>query len=330
MKKAIIERISSFLGKKILVWGDIILDEYIYTSSSRISREAPVLITEFESDRFLLGGAGNVLLNIKKLGAVPVPVGLIGKDPTGVKVTAILEEKGIETSGLIKLNNFDTPRKTRIMSGGEHTKKQQVLRVDRINKRPVKKKEYDLMEKVLIDSIPDFDLLLISDYIYQSVNTDLYRRIRQEFPDKLFLVDSRENFNRFDSASYFIPNEPEMRRLFYNRKINDDQDFINAGKELIKKLHLSGLVLKRGQEGMLVLNRVGNTQKIEVYGGKDIVDVTGAGDTVISVISLGLLSGLSIFDSAWLANVAAGLVVMKEGAYPISDLELKDELKKIL
>lgn len=327
MNQDIFKKIKLFQDKKVIVWGDIILDEYIYTSSNRVSREAPVLITEFESNRFILGGAGNVLMNIKNLGGIPIPVGFIGQDETGKRIKKILKLEKIRTDGLVELKNFASPRKSRIVSGGEHTKKQQVLRIDRIFRKELSQDEYQQIPMILSKILKEVDLILISDYLHQSVHSEPYLKIRHQYPNKIFLVDSRENFDRFIKASYIIPNEPEIKKLFLKNKIENEEEYINLGMRLIGNLDLKGVILKRGQEGMLVILKDKKPVKIGIHGGKNIVDVTGAGDTVISVIGLGLLAGFDITDAAKLANTAAGLVVMKEGVYPISQGELLNEFK---
>lgn len=322
------EAVARFRGSEVIVWGDIILDEYIYTSSRRVSREAPVLITEYESNRLLPGGAGNVLMNVKALGGRPIPAGLIGDDETGGRILDILHEQGIDTRYLLKVPGGESPRKTRIMSGGEHTRKQQVLRIDRLNRRPLSPELYGELEGVLDRLLEDHELVLISDYLHRSVTAPVYRALRGKRPAGRFLVDSREHLNAFPGAFCFTPNEPEMRRLYPSREIRDSRDFLPLARELIREMNLQGLVLTRGQEGMTVFQESDSrVHEIPVHGSRSIVDVTGAGDTVISVIGLGILSGLSLPRAARLANVAAGVAVMHPGAYAISDRELFHALR---
>ena len=122
--------VSRFKNKKIVVWGDLILDQYVFTSAGRVSREAPVLVTEFEKNEYRLGGAGNVVMNLLTLGAVPLPVGFVGKDASGEILLDLLREQGIATASLVAADGFQTPLKSRILSGGDNTKKQQILRID--------------------------------------------------------------------------------------------------------------------------------------------------------------------------------------------------------
>ena len=327
MYKEFQNKIKKFTNQKVIVWGDIILDEYIYTTTGRISREAPVLVTEFESNEFKLGGAGNVVLNIKSLGAKPIPVGFIGEDSDGKILKEILKKNGIKLDYLIEVKNYKTPKKSRILSGGESTKKQQVLRIDKLNRLEINNTLYKKIEKILLDLLENIDLLIISDYIFESAKPDILNNIKKSFPSKLVTIDSRNNFLKFHNTTIATPNEPEVKRMFPDNNFYSEKDFFKAGLELLEKIEAEGIILKRGHKGLIVFEKNKKPKLINIYGSSDIVDVTGAGDTVISVLSLSLLSKASLLLSAQLANIAAGIVVMKEGAYPIHYKELYNELK---
>ncbi len=318
--------LENFKNRKVVVWGDLILDEYIYTSTSRISREAPVLVTEFEANDYKLGGAGNVIMNIKALGADPVPVGLVGNDADGRTLEAILTTKGISTQYLVKETGYKTPKKSRILSGGDNTKKQQVLRIDTLNKIKLDAALYEKLESNICRLLETTDLLILSDYLYESVKPEIFQNIKTKYPNKLYIVDSRKHFLKFGHVSIATPNEPEIKKIFPDKLFYSEDDFHAAGHELMEKLDAKGIILKRGHKGMLVFERDASPRPIDIFGSADIVDVTGAGDTVISVLGLGLLSGADLYSSAQLANIAAGYVVMKEGAYPISSEELNHVL----
>lgn len=318
--------IEGFQDKRILVWGDLILDEYIYTTTGRISREAPVLVTEFESNEFRPGGAGNVVLNIKTLGAVPIPVGVIGKNADGDALKEILNQNGISSEFLVALDHYRTPKKSRILSGGDNTKKQQVLRIDSLNRNEIEEQGLQKLEAILMQLLENIDFLIISDYLCQSVNSRVFKRIRQHYPSKTVIIDSRNHLPEFEHISIATPNEPEIKRIFPGTPFNTSQDFERAGFELMKQLNARGIILKRGHKGMIVFEKDQEPVTLEIHGSPNIVDVTGAGDTVISVIGLSLASGADLVSSARLANIAGGIVVMKEGAYPIHKDELVHEL----
>jgi rfaE bifunctional protein kinase chain/domain len=326
MQKKLLELLPGFRGKKIIVWGDLILDEYIYTTTSRISREAPVLVTEFESNEYILGGAGNVVMNVKMLGAVPIPVAFIGTGADGKTLRKILGQNSITTDYLVELDEYRTPKKSRILSGGENTKKQQVLRIDTLNKAEISKAAYRKIEETLRDLLKNIDYLIISDYLYKSVIPDVFDGIRQRFPSRNIIIDSRDHLMEFKNATIATPNEPEIKKLFPVKNFFSEQEFYEAGEELRTRLNAGGIVLKRGHKGMMVFEKDKSTEKIDIHGSSQIVDVTGAGDTVISVVSLALAAGADLLSAAQLANIAAGIVVMKEGCYPIGIHELENEL----
>jgi len=320
------EILHGFKGKKIIVWGDLILDEYIYTTTSRISREAPVLVTEFDSNEYILGGAGNVVMNLKTLGAVPIPAAFVGTNEDGKNLAKILEKNDVTTDYLVELEGYRTPKKSRILSGGENTKKQQVLRIDTLNKPQIEKTAYEKIESILLELLETVDYLILSDYLNKSVMPEVLAGLTGRFPGKTFIIDSRRNLQDFRGISIATPNEPEIKQLFPGKKFLSQEDFFDAGTELLERLNAKGIILKRGHKGMIVFERGKAPELIEIHGSSDIVDVTGAGDTVISVVSLALAAGADLVSAAKLATMAAGMVVMKEGAYPIGYHELEDEL----
>ncbi len=318
-----------FRGKKIIVWGDFILDEYIYTSTGRISREAPVLVTEYEESCFMLGGAGNVVHNLKSLGAEPVPVGFIGDDEAGERIRNIFSDLSIDTSYLSVVKGFTTPRKSRILSGRDNSRKQQVLRIDYLNKDIPGSAEYEELSGKLRSLLNNADLLLVSDYLKESVIPDIFAGIVNNFPDVSSIVDSRENLLKFKGVTYVTPNEPEIRNLFPSIRFRTTRDFIKAGQTLMSVLNCRGVVQKRGHKGMIVFEKNEDPVELPIHGVTEIVDVTGAGDTVISLLSLSIASGIGLLNSARISNIGASIVVMKEGAYPLKADELKIEISSV-
>ena len=320
---------DTFRGKKIIVWGDFILDEYIFTSTGRISREAPVLVTEYEESCFMLGGAGNVVHNLRSLGAEPVPVGFTGDDEAGERIRNIFSDLSVDTSFLSVVKEFTTPRKSRILSGRDNSRKQQVLRIDYLNKDIPGPAEYEELSGKLRSLLKNADLLLVSDYLKESVNPDLFKGIAKDFPDISSIVDSRENLLKFNGATYVTPNEPEIRNLFPAIRFRTTGDFIKAGQKLMAMLNCNGVVQKRGHKGMIIFEQHKDPVELPIHGVTEIVDVTGAGDTVISLLSLSIASDLGLLNSAKISNIGASMVVMKEGAYPLKAEELKSEMSLV-
>jgi rfaE bifunctional protein kinase chain/domain len=318
--------VSRFKNKRIVVWGDLILDQYVFTSAGRVSREAPVLVTEFEKNENRLGGAGNVVMNLLTLGAVPLPVSFVGKDASGEILLKLLREKGISTDHLLVDACYQTPLKSRVLSGGDNTKKQQILRIDTLPPEAISERAQQKLAKALISVLGDSDLLILSDYLAKTVTPGIFKSLREMFPDKISALDSRNNLLDFPGVTLATPNEPEIKKLFPEKKFFSDGDFLKAGAELLDKLDAKGVVLKRGHKGMLVFGRGEKPSVLDIYGTSQIVDVTGAGDTVLAVLGLGLAAGADLRDSARLANIAGGIVVMHEGAYPLRLRELQDAL----
>jgi rfaE bifunctional protein kinase chain/domain len=324
-KTRLLSIIDRFRGRKIAVWGDFILDEYIYGKTRRISREAPVLIISYQNQDLSLGGAGNSVLNLKALGAHPLPVGVIGRDDSGRNIVDILRAHKIPTKYLLRLADYQTPLKTRVLAGEENTKKQQILRIDKEAQVPETPTLRSRLIRVLGDVAPRSEALLISDYNYQAVQEDVFARTLPLFKKSGVPVtlDSRYRLLHFQGISAATPNEPEVEGALH---IELDDNFLmlkRAGDLLLKNLLSAAILITRGSRGMALFEKAKQPYLIPIHGPTDIVDVTGAGDTVISVFTLALASGASFREATNLANHAGGIVVMKKGTATLSPAELK-------
>ncbi len=316
-----------FAGTPVAVWGDLILDEYIYTSVGRVSREAPVLVTEFEHRNYLPGGAGNVVMNLLALGATPVPVGVIGRDREGDRLVETLAGRGVATHRLVRLRDVQTPVKSRILAGGENTRKQQILRIDTLHRAPLAERVQKTLRRSLLAAIDSSQALIVSDYLARSVSPPLAAAVRRARPDSLWTLDSRRHLGDFTTVDVATPNEPEIRAAFPQLDFFREQDFVTAGSDLRRRLCRRGLILKRGHLGMIVFDGDQAPVTVPIHGTAQIVDVTGAGDTVIAVLTLALAVGATLLEAARLASVAAGIVVMHEGAYAVGHEELGRALR---
>jgi len=320
---------EAFSGKKIIVWGDIILDEYVYGTTRRISREAPVLVLSYRDKEYALGGAGNSLFNLQSLGANPVPVGVIGRDPAGEKVLQILKANNISTKYLIQINNFPTPTKSRILAGEETARKQQILRIDHEGKVPKDKSVQDRLLKNLLKLKDNSQALVISDYNYFVIQESIYKQILPGFR-KLKIpisLDSRFRILNFKGVTVSTPNESEVEEAF-NIEFNSDEDIIKkTGRRLLNLTEAEAILITRGSKGMILFERRKTPWVIPIHGTTDIVDVTGAGDTVISVFTLALACGSSFRDAASLANHAGSMVVMKKGTAVITIEEFRNSIQ---
>ncbi len=327
-KQALLDLIDRFQGLKVVVWGDFILDEYLYGTTRRISREAPVLIISYEKQEFAAGGAGNSLLNLKALGANPIPVGVVGKDEAGDRLISFLQSQKIPTSFLLQPKDFSTPIKTRILAGEENTRHQQILRIDREAKVPEKETIVRGLLYRLQKALPGAQALLISDYNYMTVKVRIFSTVLElcrqaHLP---ITLDSRFRLLSFRGVTIATPNEPEIEAALHVEINNDLKILTQAGQTLLRRLASPALLITRGSRGMALFEKNRPPYFIPVHGSLDIVDVTGAGDTVISVITLALAAGASFRQAALLANYAGGIVVMKKGTATVSPDELKNAI----
>jgi rfaE bifunctional protein kinase chain/domain len=327
-KKNLLHLADSFKGKQVAVWGDFILDEYIFGTTRRVSREAPVLILSYRKSGYSLGGAGNSVLNLKALGAVPLPVGLLSADNSGKRILRILKQKNISTEYLITEKKLLTPIKTRILAGEETARKQQILRIDRDRKVPENKETKQRLHRLLTSSLSQTQALLISDYNYAMVKEDIFNRVLPQVKKKKIPValDSRFQLLNFRGITVSTPNEPEVEGALDIQIDDDIQVLKKAGKELLNKTDAEAILITRGSQGMVLFEKGKPPYSIPIHGTTDIVDVTGAGDTVISVFTLALTCGASFKQASRLANYAGSVVVMKKGTATLTINELKEAI----
>ncbi len=328
--------ISNFSGKKILVIGDIVLDQYILGSVSRISPEAPVPIVLQEGEpTFTPGGAANVANNLQSLGAQVTLVGKIGQDREGKSLINDFKKRNMITSGIIVDKRIPTALKTRIVA-----RHQQVLRLDR-------EKAYDFgeddlnqrMVQFIAQHINSFHAIIISDYGKGVINSSLLSNVCSLAIEKkkIITVDPKvEHFAYYNGVTAITPNRTETENAIRNIKITQssgkklaihvdslrgDSDIDLAGQALLKFLNLECLLITLGEQGMRLFERGKKAVHINTRA-QEVFDVTGAGDTVISVFTLSLTTGASKFQAAELANYAAGIVVGKMGAVAVTQEEL--------
>ena len=319
--------ITGFSGKRIVVVGDLIADEYLYGKPARISREAPVLILRFTDREVRLGGAANAAHNVRALGATALPVGVLGRDPAGDEVLRLFGEAGISSEGVSRAVGRLTPVKTRIMAGGYESTRQQVVRLDR---EPEPSLTGDV-EARLIAAVQaagsGADAFLVSDYGYGSVTARVFEAVLETARGRgaIVAVDSRYDLPRFRGATAATPNEPEVEALA-GAGLGDESALEKAGRVVLERLDSRYLLITRGSRGMALLEREGPVTFMPIHGSDQIADVTGAGDTVISAFTVALSAGAGAVEAAWLANVAGGVVVMKRGTAAVSPQELSESL----
>ena len=316
-------------GTRVLVLADLVADEFVHTRPQRVSREAPVLILEHEQTELRPGGGANAVYNIASLGGRPRPVGALGRDPLGDALEALLREAGASTAGVVHPKGYATPVKTRILSGGTHATKQQVVRIDRLQSLAGNGEARAGAKRALEGSGCRLDGFLVSDYGLGLVTPALVRAAlalakRRRVP---VTVDSRYDLLSFRGMTAVTPNEPEVEAALGLRIGHDRRRLEQAGAVLLRRLGAAAVLITRGSDGMALFEPRRPPVHIPIHGGDEVADVTGAGDTVIATFTLALASGASPLEAALLANYAGGIVVMKRGTATVSAAELERAIR---
>ena len=320
--------VDGFHGRRVAVVGDLIADEFVLGHLSRVSREAPVLILEYDSTTVLPGGAGNAAANVAALGGRSRLVSLLGYDEVDRRLLTAFP-KGVDRKGLVRAKGYRTPVKTRILAGGLHTARQQIVRIDRTTSDGLDRPTLTAVERAARAAVTGCDAVLISDYgsglITPPFVTELKRRLagggrRRRIP---ILMDSRHNLLRYRGLTACTPSESEAEAML-GRPVGENPRHVDlAGREILKRTRSGGVVLTRGSRGMDVFAPKQKTIHLPIYGSDEVADVTGAGDTVIATMTLALAAGASLYEAARLSTYAGGLVVMKRGTATVSGDELR-------
>uniref|UniRef100_A0A7C3MQ78 D-glycero-beta-D-manno-heptose-7-phosphate kinase n=1 Tax=Dictyoglomus thermophilum TaxID=14 RepID=A0A7C3MQ78_DICTH len=314
LKSRLIEIIKSWKGKKIAVIGDVMLDEYIIGKIERISPEAPVPILEVEEERHVLGGAANVANNIKALSGEPILFGVIGEDHGGEKIINLLSNKNIKHI-LITDKGRPTTLKTRLIALN-----QQIVRMDREKKYPINNYIQEKLISKFKKHINEIDLIILSDYAKGVLTPETTQKIINiaKSNNKEVIVDPKgKDFSKYENATLITPNEKEAKIA---TNMEEEWDLIKGAQKLMEIIKGKGIVITRGERGIFLLE---NDKFFEIPALKsEVRDVTGAGDTVISALSLSLSAGTDILSACIIANFAAGCVVRKFGTSTLSTDEL--------
>lgn len=318
--------IDGFSQARILVVGDLTLDEYLTGQVERISREAPVLILRHKHTLQVPGGGANAVYNLAKLGAQVKAVGLLGKDDQGRSLRQILVRAGIDTQGIAIAPNRPTVTKTRISGHARQSVTQQIVRVDRKS-----------------DELPDPDLQVqLAEYIRSQVNA-VDAIVCSDYGDGVLtqpviaavlshprtIVDAQKQLGRYQEAMLFTPNLPEAEQAV-GYAITDGQTLTQAGKDLLALTQAQQMLITRGEQGMSLFDPRGTEKHIPAFNRAEVFDVTGAGDTVVAALTLGLVAGASFWEAAVLGNLAASIVVRQFGTTTTTASEMKAALQALL
>ncbi len=327
-RKQLLTLKKKFRNKRIAVIGDMMLDSYFKGKVSRISPEAPVPIVEVENEFMRFGGALNVAYNILTLGGIPLPIGIIGDDAEGKLLKKLMREANISCEAIFTDKSRPTTSKTRVIA---HS--QQVVRIDKESTAPLSKQ----LGKKIIDYIKqDFsniDAIILQDYNKGVLTQNLIREVIQKANEenKIVTVDPKfNNFFEYKNVTVFKPNRKETEDAL-SMKLRNDRDISEAGEKLLHSLNARYILLTLGEAGIALFEK-GKPEKRVPTKARKVADVSGAGDTVISTITIALAAGVDIYNAAYLANYAGGLVCQEVGIVPINIDDLitavKEELTK--
>jgi D-glycero-beta-D-manno-heptose-7-phosphate kinase len=317
--------VQSFGDVSVTALVDLVADEFIFGEIARVSREAPVLILKHRERTVVPGGGGNAVMNLASLGVNVLPVGVVGDDEAGSLLLERLHEKKIPTSGIERVKHHTTTTKSRILAGMSHTSRQQVVRVDR------EPEPLDELHPVLLNLVTAAreyatasDGFLISDYGYGAASPRLLNFIKSNrcLANQPVTLDSRYRMLDYEGVTAATPNEPEMEEALGIKIGHDDQKLFGAGERLMKEMALESLVITRGRDGMVAFEKDAPPLVLPIHGSDQVVDVTGAGDTVIATFTAALAAGADTASATRLANFAGGIVVMKRGTATVSNQEL--------
>jgi len=330
-RERLIGYVKGFRDRRIAVLGDLVADEFVYGDIVRVSREAPVLILAHRRTESAPGGGGNSVANLRALGAQPLPIGFVGRDEAGKRLLAELRRMGCKTSGILVRDDYETPAKSRVLAGGVHTRRQQIVRVDRGSERhepPAKVRA--ALKRALRTALGDCEGLLVADYGYGAAGPRMLEGMKARMRGLPVTVDSRSRLDQYRNLTACTPNHEELEQVIGSGSLVDDNDVTRGGRELRRRTRCEAVLVTRGACGMSLFEKRRPASHIPPYGTDDVADVTGAGDTVIAAFTLGLISGARPVDAARIANYAAGLVVRKAGTATTNPTELIDAIREDL
>jgi rfaE bifunctional protein kinase chain/domain len=319
---------DEFPRKKIMIVGDLVADQFLQGTITRVSREAPVFIMRHDQTQTLPGAAANAAVNVASLGGQAVLVGIVGSDDNGTALLEKLEEARVDRKHIVSTSEVRTTTKIRVLAGQEHAARKQVIRIDYEPAPFLSSEVIKTIRENILAAVSDVDAIVISDYNYGVAAPEVIKTVNESAKEKGIpvIVDSRFRLNDFPGAASATPNQDEVEQIA-GRRISDEKELAAFCAELREKLDYRALLVTRGNNGILLLEKNAPPVSLEAVGSKEPIDVTGAGDTVIAAYALGLASGLSFLDAAKVANHAGGVVVMKRRTASVSADELIGALK---
>src|SRR5438876_3692340 len=308
---------ADFAGKHVLVIGDMVADEYLIGKPTRIAREAPVLILELDEERTIPGGAANVAVNARSLGAEVFLAGVVGDDLPGQRLRRAIADSQMHQDGLVTDAQRPTSTKTRILAGSPQIVQQHIVRIDRVDTSEVAQPGKGYICDYIQRMLPSIDAIILSDYENGVISPEIIETcipMAREM-DKVVVVDSHGSLFRFQGVTALTPNQPEAE-LTLGVTITSQDELEEAGQRLLDGSHAKSVLITRGGEGMSLFEVGKSPLHLPIHRldhGIEVVDTNGAGDTVAATFTLALTTGASCAEAAYLANAAAALVVRRLG-----------------
>lgn len=330
-KEKLIKAIDNLNKPSVLVIGDMAIDEMVYGTTDRISREAPVLILRHYNTKIILGGASNAANNISSLNGGKVSViGTYGKDYYASILLDTFNKSNINTEYMVEDETRSTTVKTRISGSCSQSVTQQIVRIDRETISPLSNQTEQKIISQMEKAIPKHDAVILSDYNIGTLTDNVIKKAIElcKKHNKIIVVDSQKNLNRFQGVTSMTPNQPDSEK-FVGFFIKDLNSLKKAGKDILDKTKAESVLITLGGDGMALFENNGNFEKIPVFNKTDVFDVTGAGDTVVAVYTLAMASGFNKKEAAILGNLAASIVIRYFGCATTNIEQLKDTLYKM-
>lgn len=319
----LIGTLSRLGSAKVMVIGDMLMDAYTFGKTKRISPEAPVAVVHVEHEEFRPGGAGNVILNLISLGARVLAVGRIGKDWAGEKLARLLKDEGVDTHAIIEQDNYPTPVKNRVIA-----QQQQMVRIDHEKLMPLNEEAEKKMIEMLPALIEDVQVIALSDYGKGFLTNNILKALIELAANHKIavIVDPKGNdFTKYKGSTLIKPN---LGEAFAAARLNEQAPLELVAKKIFEETLAEWLMITRSEEGISLFNKNGSREDFPVHA-KEVKDVTGAGDTVLAMLSYSIANGLSYAEASQLCNAAAGVAIEHVGCARVTLADVAMRLLEI-
>jgi rfaE bifunctional protein kinase chain/domain len=323
-----IDLLEQFRSRRVGVVGDFLLDQYIIGTSARVSREAPIVVVDYQDTVYHPGGAANAAQNVTALGGGAKAVGIVGDDREADVLMQLLDARGVDIEGLLREREAETSTKLRILAGEMNAQKQQVARVDRSHRVAGPPALHTRLRQLVDETVAACDVLLLADYGLGVLGPEViaHTMARCAAEGRATVVDSRRRLREFRGATVATPNEVEALEALHLASESELTDGTSLARR-VAETGIENLIVTRGSKGMVVCGSRTPYVALGIAGSREATDVTGAGDTVSAVVALSLAAGARLAEAAQMATFAASVVVMKRGTATASPDEVREAIE---